>query len=494
MKYSQKKEELMDKIWSGRINSSTDKLADNFTFSLDADIRLYNYDIIGSIAYSAGLKKIKLISKSELIKIIEGLVKVKDRIKKNKYSKDSYEDVHSLIEYELKNEIGEAAGKIHTGRSRNDQIVLDEKLFLKDAIIQILGSLTDLELAIIKVAEKNIEVIFPAYTHMQKAQPVLFSHYLLSFFEKFYRDIHKLLKNFEDCDFMPLGSGACTGSGYEIDRNYLSKMLKFKNLGINSMDEVSSRDYFQDFIYSLSCIMLHLSRFCEDLIIYNTNEFSFIEIADEFCTGSSIMPQKKNPDILELIRGKSSLVIGNLVQFEVLQKSLPSTYNRDLQEDKAVIFNAFNETLSSIIIFKELIKNIKLNIENINTNMKDGFMEATDIADYLVRKGETFRNAHNITGKIIRYCIENKMSVSELNSDMLKDYSRFFSEDFFENISLSACINAKKTDCGTNSNNVRNNLKFSSGRITEIQIEIEKLKLRIPDINNLIKEVQDALD
>ncbi|MCX6384385.1 MAG: lyase family protein, partial [Actinobacteria bacterium] len=183
----------MDKIWSGRINSSTNKLADNFTFSLDADIRLYNYDIIGSIAYSAGLKKIKLISKSELIKIIEGLVKVKDRIKKNKYSKDSYEDVHSLIEYELKNEIGEAAGKIHTGRSRNDQIVLDEKLFLKDAIIQILGSLTDLELAIIKVAEKNIEVIFPAYTHMQKAQPVLFSHYLLSFFEKFYRDIHKLL-------------------------------------------------------------------------------------------------------------------------------------------------------------------------------------------------------------------------------------------------------------------------------------------------------------
>jgi argininosuccinate lyase len=337
MKYLQKKAEKMDKIWSGRINSGTNKIADDFTFSLDVDIRLYVQDIMGSIAYAAGLKKIGIISKDELNKIINGLVKIKGKIEENKFDKNSYEDIHSLVEYELKNEIGESAGKIHTGRSRNDQIVLDEKIYLKNAIISILESLILLESGILKSAEKNIDVIFPAYTHMQKAQPVLFSHYLMSFFEKFYRDICKLIQNFEDCDFLPLGSGACTGSGYEIDRKYLSILLKFKDQGKNSMDEVSNRDYFQDFIYSLSCIMLHLSRFCEDLIIYNTNEFSFIELADEFCTGSSIMPQKKNPDILELIRGKSAIVVGNLMQFEVLQKSLPSSYNRDLQEDKGIV-------------------------------------------------------------------------------------------------------------------------------------------------------------
>lgn len=484
----------MDKIWDGRIKSSTNKLADNFTFSLDVDIKLYKYDIIGNVAYAAGLKKIGIISNQELLKIINGLIKIKDYIENNKFSSSEYEDIHSLIEYELKNEIGEAAGKIHTGRSRNDQIVLDEKLYLKNAIIEILESLTNLELTIIKLAKKNINIIFPAYTHLQKAQPVLFSHYLLSFFEKFYRDINKLLTNFEECDYLPLGCGACTGSGYEIDRNYLSKLLKFKYKAVNSMDEVSGRDYFQDFVYNLSCIMIHSGRFCEDLIIYNTNEFSFIEIADEFCTGSSIMPQKKNPDILELIRGKSSLVAGNLLQFILLQKSLPSTYNRDLQEDKGIVFNAFNQTLSSVKIFKELMDNIKINTENINKSMKNQFLEATDIADYLVKKGETFRNAHNITGKIIRYCIENKINLNDLSINQLKDFSKFFDVDFFKKITLIECVNSKVTDCGTNSSNVKNNLKFATERINKIKIEIEKLKLRIPDFNNLVKEIQNEMD
>lgn len=494
MKYLHEKAEKMDKIWSGRINSSTNRIADDFTFSLEVDIRLYLQDIIGNIAYAAGLKKIGIILKDELNKIIKGLSKIKNKIEENNYSKSGYEDIHSLIEYELKNEIGECAGKIHTGRSRNDQIVLDEKLYLKDAIISIIESLTVLELSIIKSGEKNIDIIFPAYTHMQKAQPVLFSHYLLSFFEKFYRDIYKLMQNFEDCDFLPLGSGACTGSGYEIDRKYLSFLLKFKDQGKNSMDEVSSRDYFQDFIYSLTCIMLHLSRFCEDLIIYNTNEFSFIELSDEFCTGSSIMPQKKNPDILELIRGKSAIVIGNLIQFEVLQKSLPSSYNRDLQEDKGIVFQAFKETISSINIFNEIIKNIKINIDNINKNMKDGFLEATDIADYLVKKGETFRNAHNITGKMVRYCTEKKIGINELNLEFLKSQSPFFDNDFYGRTDFEACINAKKTDCGTNRKNVKDSLKSAINKINKINIKISELKSRVPDINTLIKEVQNELD
>ena len=494
MKYLHERAGKMDKIWSGRISSSTNKIADDFTFSLEVDVRLYLQDIIGNIAYAAGLKKIGIILKDELNKIIKGLSKIKNKIEENNYNKSSYEDIHSLIEYELKNEIGECAGKIHTGRSRNDQIVLDEKLYLKDAIISIIESLIVLELSIIKSGEKNIDIIFPAYTHMQKAQPVLFSHYLLSYFEKFYRDIYKLMQNFEDCDFLPLGSGACTGSGYEIDRKYLSFLLKFKDQGKNSMDEVSSRDYFQDFIYSLTCIMLHLSRFCEDLIIYNTNEFSFIELPDEFCTGSSIMPQKKNPDILELIRGKSAIVIGNLVQFEVLQKSLPSSYNRDLQEDKGIVFQAFKETISSINIFNEIIKNIKINIDNINKNMKDGFLEATDIADYLVKKGETFRNAHNITGKMVRYCTEKKIGINELNLEFLKSQSPFFDNDFYGRTDFEACINAKKTDCGTNRKNVKDSLKSAINKINKINIKISELKSRVPDINTLIKEVQNELD
>ena len=493
MKYLQEKAEKMDKLWSGRINSNTSKIADDFTFSLDVDINLYTQDIMGSVAYSAGLKKIGIISKDELNKIVKGLLLIKNKLDKDKYDKSGYEDIHSLVEQELKKEIGDSAGKIHTGRSRNDQIVLDEKIYLKKALVSILESLTELELNIIQSAEKNIDVIFPAYTHMQKAQPVLFSHYLMSFFEKFYRDINKLMQNFEDCDYLPLGSGACTGSGYEIDTKYLSLLLKFKDQGKNSMDEVSNRDYFQDFIYTLSCIMLHLSRFCEDLIIYNTSEFSFIELKDEFCTGSSIMPQKKNPDILELIRGKSALVVGNLMQFEVLQKSLPTSYNRDFQEDKGIVFKAFNETFSSLNIFKEVIKDIKLNKDNISKNMREGFLEATDIADYLVKKGEKFRNAHNITGKMIKYCIEKKITVSELGIDFLKTQSPFFSDDFFDSIDLKSCIDAKKTDCGTNKINVKNNLKYDLDKMKKIKIKISELKLRIPDITTLIKAVENEM-
>ena len=484
----------MTKIWEGRVKGNTNILADNFTFSLATDLQLYEYDIIGNIAYSAALKKLGIISEEELKKIINGLIKVKDFIEKNEFNGYEYEDIHSLIEYELKKEIGEIAGKIHTGRSRNDQIVLDEKLYLKNVIIDVIQSLLNLEIVLIEFAKKNFNIIFPAYTHLQKAQPVLFSHYILSYFEKFYRDINKLLVNFEECDYLPLGSAACTGSGYDINRDYLMKLLKFKNKAANSMDEVSNRDYFQDFIYSLSCIMIHLSRFCEDLIIYNTGEFSFIEIADEFCTGSSIMPQKKNPDILELIRGKSSLVVGNLMQLLMLQKSLPSTYNRDLQEDKKITFNAFEQTISSIQIFKEILKNIKLKPKNINKAIKNQFLEATDVADYLVKKGETFRKAHNITGKIINYCINNKINLNKLNITQLKKFSELFEEDFFKKITLAECINSKITDCGTNKNNVRNKLKRANLIANNIKIKIKKLKDRVPEINYLIQEINNEMD
>jgi argininosuccinate lyase len=329
----------MEKIWKGRINKDTNSNVEKFTSSLNVDKSLYMYDVMGTIAHVAGLKKIGIITDNELKKISKGLKEVTKKIKSEEILvSDQYEDIHSLIEYELEKVIGELAKKIHTGRSRNDQIVLDEKLFAKDAIINTIDKVLSLQENIIKIAQKEIDIIIPAYTHMQKAQPVLLSHYLLSFFEKFNRNVRSLFRNFEDCDYLPLGAAACTGSGYELDRKLLKKLLKFKNTDSNSMDIVGNRDFIMDFIYSLSKIMLNLSRFCEDLIMFNTNEFSFIEIDEAFCTGSSIMPQKKNPDILELIRGKSSLIIGSLMQSMILMKGLPSTYNRDLQEDKKIMW------------------------------------------------------------------------------------------------------------------------------------------------------------
>jgi len=375
-----------NKIWKGRIEKNTDKAVDKFTCSIDIDKSLYLYDLTGTAAYAIGLNKIGIISDDEIKKILYGLKTVKRNIEESSIDISLYEDIHSLVESELGKIIGDTGMKIHTGRSRNDQIVLDEKLFIKDALIDIISKILALQGNILEIAESKIDIIIPAYTHMQKAQPVLLSHYFLSFFKKFERDTDNLFLNFETGDYMPLGAAACTGSGYKLDRKLLKELLEFKDLDSNSMDIVGNRDFIIDFIYSCSKIMLHLSRLCEDLIIYNTGEFSFIKIDEDFCTGSSIMPQKKNPDVLELIRGKSSLVIGSLMQSMILLKGLPSTYNRDLQEDKKILLSAYEETSASIEIFTKLLEKIKFNSIKINNALEEGFLEATDIADYLVKK------------------------------------------------------------------------------------------------------------
>ncbi|HAX18367.1 MAG TPA: argininosuccinate lyase [Actinobacteria bacterium] len=493
MKYLPEKEEKMDKLWSGRTNGLVDNHAEIFMNSVNEDKKLLNFDIIGNIAYSAALKKIGIINKNDFSLIIEGFRKLRVIFKDDNLLTD-YEDVHSAVESELKKIIGDIAGKIHTGRSRNDQVILDEKLFLKNYIIELMSSLTKLKNNLVEIAEKNKDVIFPAYTHMQKAQPVLFAHYILSYFEKFYRDFKKLSECFEIMDIMPLGSGACSGSGYPIDTDYLMKLLRFKSLTNNSMDEVSSRDYIQDIVYSLSCIMIHLSRICEDFIIYNSSEFSFIDISDNFSTGSSIMPQKKNPDILELIRGKSAIVTGNLIQIIVLQKGLPSTYNRDLQEDKKILFQAAEETLKSTEIFADILKNINLNKKIIKANLEKGFLEATDVADYLVRKGESFRNAHHITGKLVNYCIKENKSFKELSRNELMMFSGLFDEDFQQKTDMKSCVDSKITFCGTNSRNVETKLKTAHNRLKAIEDEINKFKKRNTSAEELLEEIKNEMD
>jgi len=474
-----------NRIWEGRIRKDPDSRAVKFTSSIDVDKQLYKQDLTGSAAYAIGLESIGIITPPELKKIMQGLKKVRNDIESGKIDYGKYEDIHSLIEFELGAFAGQAAKKIHTGRSRNDQVVVDELIFLKESILETLKYIINLEDVILKKSAASAGLVFSAYTHMQKAQPVLISHYLLSYFEKFLRNMEKLSYTFDSCDFLPLGAAACTGSGYNINTGLLTGLLKFGRAGSNSMDIVSSRDYIIDYIYCCSMVMLNLSRFCEDLVIYNTQEFSGIIIDDSFCTGSSIMPQKKNPDILELIRGKSAVVIGNLTQMMILMKGLPSTYNSDMQEDKKILFNAKKDTLESIDIFTRLLENIEFTGLKTDNLSGSGFIEATDAADYLVKKGESFRNAHHITGKIIKYCLDNNVPLNSIPVEKLKKYSKYFGPDFKNAIQLKSCINSKITGCGTSEKSVRASILKSKKTLEKFKKALNSLKDRIPDFDEL---------
>jgi argininosuccinate lyase len=476
----------MAKLWEGRL-TDTEKIVDVFTSSLSIDKRLFYYDLTGTLAHVFSLHNSGILKADELKDIAHGLKELREHFVEFDLNAYDYEDIHSLIENELKDSIGDKSEKIHTARSRNDQVVLDEKLFIKDAIIGLVKLLQSLLETISKLSADNIRLIMPAYTHLQKAQPVLVSHYLMSFFEKFLRDLRKLLFNFEETDILPLGSAACTGSGYEIDRDYLKKILRFRDASKNSMDEVSNRDYISDFIYSMTNIMLHLSRFSEDLIIFNSTEFSFINISDSFCTGSSIMPQKKNPDILELIRAKSSLLVGNLNQILIIFKGLPSTYNRDMQEDKTILFNAYDQTYSSIEIFIKLLDNVSFNQDVLNKALLNGFIEATDLADYLVKKGQSFRSAHKIVGKVVRYCLGNSKNICDLKIEDLKKFSEFFEEDLYKSISIDSCIESKNVFGGTNKRRVEKSLESAKEELRALEKTISSLEKRVIDFDDLLK-------
>jgi argininosuccinate lyase len=477
-----------EKIWKGMIEKDTDSAAEKFTSSILTDKKLYVQDITGTAVYALGLKSIGIITSAELVTILKGLKTVKSLIEKGKIDFTNYEDIHSLVEYELLKIAGEPAAKIHTGRSRNDQIITDELLYMKESIADAATKTIKLLKIISEKAHSCKHFIMPAYTHLQKAQPVLVSHYLLSFFEKFSRAAGRLFENFEACDCLPLGSAACTGSGYKIDTELIKKVLKFGKTASNSMDVVAGREYIIEYLFALSMLMINLSRFCEDLIIFNTGEFSFIEIDDAFCTGSSIMPQKKNPDILELIRGKSAVVIGNLFSVMALFKGLPSTYNSDIQEDKKLLFNAESQTKDCMDIFGRLLANTAFKEDILLQSVKSGFLEATDAADYLVRKGESFRNAHHIIGRIVRHCLDNGLGLGELKITQLQQYSKYFDKDFYRAIEMQSCINAKTAAGGTSRKNVDGKLKESLKVIDAFETRLKSIYERIPDFELIISE------
>jgi argininosuccinate lyase len=438
------------KAWGGRFQKPTAKSVEKFTASIHYDKRLYPYDIEGSIAHATMLAKQGIIAKADAVKIVTALKSIsKDLDKGNLVFDISDEDIHMAIERELTARIGSVGGKLHTARSRNDQIVLDVRLFLRAEIDNIVSLLKALQAQLIKSARSEIKTIMPGYTHMQKAQPVLLSHYLLAFWDMFDRDVQRLTDSKKRVNIMPLGAAALAGTSLPIDRSVTAKILNFPKVSSNSMDTVADRDFVAEFIFTAAVIMLHLSRFCEDLIIWSSDEFGFVEISDAYTTGSSIMPQKKNPDIAELVRGKTARVYGDLFSILTLLKGLPMTYNRDLQEDKEPLFDTIDTLKDCLRIFTEMIKETKFNAKRMYLAAQGGFSTATDVAEYLVRKGVPFRESHEIVGKIVAYCITNKKTMDELSLIEYQKFYKGFAADIKESLKLEKAVNSRRHKGGT---------------------------------------------
>ncbi|MCS7280147.1 MAG: argininosuccinate lyase [Desulfobacterota bacterium] len=421
------------KPWGGRFLEPTDPQIEDFTASIEIDKRLFAYDIMGSIAYAEMLERIGILSEAERKKIVKALEEIKEEIETGRFKfSNELEDIHMHVERRLVEKIGETGNKLHTGRSRNEQISLDVRMFLKDELREIECELVRLMGSILEKAEKYKDLSMPGYTHMRKAQIVPFGHYMLSFYYMFKRDRERIKLAISQADAMPLGTGALAGSTIPIDREYLRERLGFSRLTENSMDTASDRDFVLDATYALSVLMVHLSRLSEDLIIFSTEEFSFFRLPDRLLTGSSLMPHKKNPDALELIRGRTARVISDLFSLLVLLKALPSTYNRDLQEDKEPLFHALSVAKSSISIMRLCIEGLEINREGIENALKTGYIEATELAEYLVLKGLPFREAHRLVGTIIKECDRRKISLKDLQINELKSFSSLFDEDVYE--------------------------------------------------------------
>lgn len=444
------------KLWSGRFVCETDSTVEQFTTSLHFDKRLYRYDILGSIAHVRMLGKCRIISTKETNQIVRGLQAVLKEIESGKFQfNPADEDIHMSIEKRLKSKIGAPAGKLHTARSRNDQVILDLRLYLRDTISNLVQLLNELQRACLNLADKNISVVMPGFTHLQHAQPVLFSHYLLAYVEMFDRDKERLQEVYRRVNVMPLGAGALAGTSFPIDRDYVAKQLGFPVITRNSIDTVSDRDFAVEFLSSSAIIMLHLSRFAEELVLWSSTEFGFIEIADAFCTGSSIMPQKKNPDVAELLRGKTGRVYGNLVALLTILKGLPLSYNRDLQEDKEPIFDTIDTLTIALSVLTKMLPGIKVNAVRMRLMAEMGYSIATDIADYLTKKGIPFREAHEIVGKLVRYCETNNKALDELPLQVFKQMSPMFNKDIYQVFDIQRSIDSRNIPGGTATSQVK---------------------------------------
>ncbi|MDC3386225.1 argininosuccinate lyase, partial [Gammaproteobacteria bacterium] len=444
------------KPWQGRFSGKTDKFVEGFTSSIDFDNRLYEYDIQGSIAHSMMLNSIGILSDTELKKILLALEKVKKKIESGKMVwKDSLEDIHMHIEHELIELIGDTAKKIHTGRSRNDQVATDIRLYVRDEIRNVHESIIILQKTLITLAEKYSKSIIPGFTHLQVAQPMTFGFIMMAWFFMLERDKARYIDSYKRVNISPLGAGALSGSSHKLDREYTAKLLEFDGSTDNALDSVSDRDFIVEFISNSSLLMSHLSRFSEEIIIWCSTMYNFVDLDDKVCTGSSIMPQKKNPDVLELIRGKTGTVYGQLVNILTIMKAQPFAYNRDNQEDKPALFSCVDTVIMSVQAMNICFENLKLN-ENIAKNSaKKGYSTATDFADYLVKKQIPFRDAHEIVGKTVAYAVSKKLDLDELSMKDFKSFSSLIEEDIFDFLNVEGSVNSKQTSGGTSYEQVK---------------------------------------
>lgn len=436
----------MAQLWGGRFTKKTDDMVYAFNASINFDKRFLEQDITGSIAHVVMLEKQGVITLQEKDDIVKGLTAIREDVEAGKLEITSeYEDIHSFIEANLIDRIGDAGKKMHTGRSRNDQVALDMRLYIREELLNVDAELKDLLSEILRTQKENIDTYMPGFTHLQKAQPITLAHHFGAYFEMFKRDRLRLRDIYQRMNYCPLGAGALAGTTYPLDRYYTASLLGFEGPTLNSIDSVSDRDYVIEFLSALSTIMMHLSRFSEEIIIWNTNEYRFVEIDDAYSTGSSIMPQKKNPDIAELVRGKTGRVYGALMSMLTTMKALPLAYNKDMQEDKEMTFDAIDTVKDCLVLFTGMIATMKFNNDNMAKSAMRGFTNATDAADYLVKKGVPFRDAHGIIGRLVLKCIDLGKSIEELSIEELKAISDVFESDVYEEISLKTCVEKRLT-------------------------------------------------
>jgi argininosuccinate lyase len=453
------------KLWGGRFASATAASVEAFTASIDVDRRLYRHDIAGSIAHAKMLARQRIIPARDAQKIVRGLKAIQGEIERGVFPFSSAdEDIHMNIERRLSEKIGAAGGKLHTARSRNDQVALDMRLFLRDEVELIIGALSALGRALARSAKRHLDVIMPGYTHLQRAQPVLFSHHLLAYYDMFERDRERFAEGLERVNVLPLGSGALAGTPFPIDRRYVARLLGFPRVSKNSLDAVADRDFVLEFLSTSAILFVHLSRLAEELVLWCSQEFGFVELPDGYSTGSSMMPQKKNPDVPELIRGKTGRVFGHLQGMLTIMKGLPLAYNRDLQEDKIPLFDTVDTVKASVAMTAEIIAGLKVSRERMMEAARDGFMNATDLADYLVGRGLPFRSAHSVAGRMVQHCLAAGRRIEELALEDMRRFSPRIEKDVYRYLSAESAVGRRRQVGGTARANVIRRLKDLEGR------------------------------
>ncbi len=448
------------KLWGGRFAGATAGSVEAFTASIDVDARLYRHDIAGSIAHARMLARQRIIAPREARRIVAGLEAIRDEIDAGKFRFSAAdEDIHMNIERRLIERVGRVGEKLHTARSRNDQVALDLRLYLRDEVQELIAGIDGLKRELARTAKRYIDVVMPGYTHLQRAQPVLFAHHLLAYAEMLERDAERMRDCLKRIDVLPLGSGALAGTTLPIDRRYVARLLGFPRVSKNSIDSVGDRDFALEFIAAAAILFVHLSRLAEEWVLWSSTEFGFIELPDRYCTGSSMMPQKKNPDVPELVRGKAGRVFGHLQALLTIMKGLPLAYNRDLQEDKRPVFDTVDTAKASLGVMRELAAGIKLKKQRMTAAAADGFMNATDLADYLVEHGVPFRSAHGIVGRIVRTCVERGVKIEDLPLGELKRFSPKIENDVYAYLTADAGVGRRRSEGGTSPANVRRRLK-----------------------------------